>query len=93
MPTIQIELSDELLLSLQETAEGLLRVIRMAAAAKLYELGKLSSGRAADLAGLPRVSFLQIPERYGVPIFEVTEEELAQDVRHARTRAVRGQRP
>jgi predicted HTH domain antitoxin len=55
----------------------------MAAAAKLYELGKLSSGRAADLAGLPSVSFLQIPERYGVPIFEVTEEELAQDVRHA----------
>ena len=29
-------------------------MIRLAAAAKLYELGKLSSGRAADLAGLPR---------------------------------------
>jgi predicted HTH domain antitoxin len=83
MPTIQIELPDEVLLSLKETPEGLSRVIRMAAAAKLYELGKLSSGRAADLAGLPRVSFLQTLERYGVPIFEVTKEELAQDVRHA----------
>jgi predicted HTH domain antitoxin len=83
MPTIQIELPDEVLLSLKETPEGLSRVIRMVAAAKLYELGKLSSGRAADLAGLPRVSFLQTLERYSVPIFEVTDEELAQDVRHA----------
>jgi predicted HTH domain antitoxin len=83
MPTIQIELPDGVLLSLKETPEGLSRVIRMAAAAKLYELGKLSSGRAADLAGLPRVSFLQSLERYDVPIFEVTKEELAQDVRHA----------
>jgi predicted HTH domain antitoxin len=83
MPTIQIELPDEVLLSLKETPEGLSRVIRMAAAAKLYELGKLSSGRAADLAGLSRISFLQTLERYGVPIFEVTEEELAQDVRNA----------
>jgi predicted HTH domain antitoxin len=83
MPKIQIELPDEVLLSLKERPEGLSRVIRMAAAAKLYELGKLSSGRAADLAGLRQVSFLQTLERYGVPIFEVTEEELAHDVRHA----------
>ena len=55
----------------------------MAAAAKLYELGKLSSGRAAALAGIPRVSFLQALARYGVPIFEITEEELEQDLRHA----------
>jgi len=55
----------------------------MAAAAKLYELGKLSSGRAADLAGLSRVRFLQALGQYGVPIFDLTEEELAQDLRNA----------
>ena len=38
MPTIQIELPDEVLLSLKETPESLTKVIRMAAAAKLYEL-------------------------------------------------------
>jgi predicted HTH domain antitoxin len=83
MTTIQIELPDEVLLSLKETPEGLSKVIRMAAAAKLYELGKLSSGRAADLAGLPRVSFLQALDQYGVAIFDLTEEELRQDLRHA----------
>src|SRR2546426_3907388 len=83
MPTIQIELPDEVLLSLKETPESFTKVIRMAAAAKLYELGKLSSGRAADLAGLSRVRFLQALGQYGVPIFDLTEEELAQDLRNA----------
>lgn len=55
----------------------------MAAAAKLYEMGKLSSGRAAELAGVSRVSFLQVLEKYKVPIFNLTMEELKQDLRNA----------
>jgi predicted HTH domain antitoxin len=34
------------------------------AAVKLYELGRLSSGRAAELAGIPRVEFLLTLEDY-----------------------------
>ncbi len=83
MTTIQIELPNEVLLSLKETPEGLAKVIRMAAAAKLYELGKLSSGRAADLAGLSRVSFLQALAQYGVAIFDLSEDELLQDLHNA----------
>ncbi len=30
---------------------------RMAAAVKLFEMGRLTSGQAAQLAGLPRVTF------------------------------------
>ncbi|RMF83170.1 MAG: UPF0175 family protein [Nitrospinota bacterium] len=83
MRTIQIEIPDEIFLALKETPDGVSREIRMAAAAKLYELGKLSSGRAAELAGIPRVSFLQALARYGVSIFDMTQEELEQDLRHA----------
>ena len=83
MPTIQIDLPDEVLLALKETPEGLSQMIRMAAAAKLYELGKLSSGRAAELAGIPRVSFLQQLGRYGVSTFDLTEDELVQDLHNA----------
>jgi len=40
------------------------REMRILAAVKLYELGRLSSGRAAELAGMPRVEFLLTLERY-----------------------------
>ena len=35
--------------------------VRFLAAAKLFELGKLSSGKAAAMAGLGRVEFLHSP--------------------------------
>lgn len=83
MKTVQIELPEEVLLSLKETPDELSREIRIAAAAKLYELGKLSSGRAAELAGLSRVGFLQILGRYRVSIFNITIEDIKQDLQNA----------
>ena len=38
-------------------------------AAKLYELGRLSSGRATELAGMPRVEFLVTRGRWHIVPF------------------------
>jgi predicted HTH domain antitoxin len=46
--------------------------LRTLAAVKLFELGRLSSGRAAELAGMSRVEFLLSLGRYKV--FPLTHE-------------------
>ena len=57
--------------------------LRMAAAAKLFEMGRLSSGAAARLAGVPRTVFLSRLADYGVDTFRLTEEELQRETRLA----------
>jgi predicted HTH domain antitoxin len=83
MTTIQMELPEEISWSLKETPDELTREIRMAAAVQPYELGKLSSGRAAQLANVSRIAFLQGLSRYGVSVFDLTEAELATDLANA----------
>lgn len=57
--------------------------LRMAAAVKLFEMGQLSSGAAARLAGVPRVVFLSRLADYGVDTFCLTEEQLPGETRLA----------
>lgn len=81
--TISIEVPEEVLISLKETAETLSQELRILAAVKLFELGKLSSGRAAQLAGMSRVQFLMSLGRYQVCPFSLTTEDLEHDINNA----------
>ena len=57
--------------------------LRTAAAMKLYELGRLSSGAAAQVAGIPKPVFLAKLADYGIAALDQTEAELERDVLHA----------
>lgn len=83
MSAVQLDIPEETLISLKTDAESFARDLKLLAAVKLFELGKLSSGRAAQLAGLSRVEFLLMLGRYGVSPFHMTEEELQQDILNA----------
>ena len=83
MSTVVFDIPKETLLALKvsETEAG--ETLRLAAAVKLFELGRLSSGAAARLAGIPRVVFLARLADYGVDTFNLTEEQLEQETRLA----------
>lgn len=83
MLEISVQVPEESLISLKEQPETFARELQMLAAVKLYELGKLSSGRAAQLAGVTRVEFLLALGRYRVSPFALDRDALAEDIADA----------
>jgi predicted HTH domain antitoxin len=69
--------------AMQSTPEEFAREARMAMAAKLYELKRLPSGLAAQLAGVSRVEFLLELHRFGVAAIDLTADEVLADVANA----------
>ena len=53
-------------------------------AIKLYEMGRLSTGAAAKFAGVPKPLFLTKLAGYGADTFDLSDEELRQDMTHVR---------
>ncbi|HSM83452.1 MAG TPA: UPF0175 family protein [Nodosilinea sp.] len=83
MYEIVVAVPEETAAALNTSLVSLDEEIRLAAAVKLFELGRLSSGAAATLAGLPRTVFLTKLADYGVNTFTLTEAELAEDLANA----------
>ena len=76
---ITIDVPEKVLLAEKMDAATFGRELRILAAVKMYELGRLTSGRAAELAGMSRVEFLLMLERYSVFPFAAELEELEAD--------------
>lgn len=54
--------------------------IRLMAALKMFELGKISSGKAAEFAGMSRVEFLETCGKYKVSVFNYSEDEIEKEL-------------
>ena len=76
-----VDVPQESLLALKITRDEFADSLRMAAAMKFYEMGRLSSGAAARLAGVPRVVFLAYLADYGIDTFRLSEDELRSESR------------
>jgi predicted HTH domain antitoxin len=87
--TISIELPETAFSALRKSPDEFAQEMRIAAAVKWYELGEISQGKAAEIAGLNRAEFIDVLSRYQVSPFQYTSQELAEEIASfARSRIV-----
>ena len=84
MNTLNIKYPPEILWALQQEPKEFEREARLLLAIKFYENGKLTTGLAAKLADVPRVTFIHLLGQYGLSPFGETAKEIAKDLKHAR---------
>lgn len=78
---LEIKYGNDLLFSLGMSKDEFDREATFLLAAKLYELGRLTSGQAARLCGKQRVEFLMSLPRIGVPISNLKPEDAELELR------------
>jgi predicted HTH domain antitoxin len=80
MKTIKIEVPDVMFSLGGGTDEELAAAMRLATAILWYQQGRISQGKAAEIAGMNRVVFLNALYEAGVEAIQVTEEELRREM-------------
>jgi hypothetical protein len=83
MKHLVVEYPEELPGLLKMTEGQFAAEVRFLVAAKLFELGKLSSGKAAAMAALGRVAFLQKLGAYGFHAINIHDEQIEAELNAA----------
>ncbi|MEQ1605482.1 MAG: UPF0175 family protein [Pyrinomonadaceae bacterium] len=80
MQTISLEIPTAALTAMGNSPSEFLSEMRIAAAVKWYEIGRLSQGKAAEVAGLSRSAFIDVLSKFRVSPIQITAEELVQEL-------------
>lgn len=81
MRTLEIPYSEDLLIASGQEPQELEQELRFLLASKLFELRRLSLGKASELAGIPRLQFMDELGRRQIPVINLAEDQIADELR------------
>ncbi len=83
MAQVTFDFSPTVFSALRKSPEEFAVEMRIAAAVHWYSRGRVSQGKAAEIAGLSREQFIDELFRRKAPAVQITVEELREDLRRA----------
>ncbi len=83
MRMLSIPYSDDLLVATGQSPEDLEHELRVLLAVKLFEVRRLSLGKAAELAGMSKIAFLDELGRSRIPVINLDDDQIQDELRDA----------
>lgn len=77
---MELTVAEDILMALNEKPAEFLKNMRTFAAIKFFELGKLSLGKAAELAEMSKLDFIELLSKQGISVYNYPPEELEDDL-------------
>ena len=81
MFTISVPIPDDTFAVVRRAPEEIAREMRLAVAVRWYDLGLVSQGKGAQIAGLSRVEFIDALSAFGVSACQESVEDIQEAIR------------
>ena len=78
--TLQMELPESIFAVFHQDKQELVKMVKLCAAVKLYELRRISQEKASEMAGLSRGEFLAALKEFEVTPYQYSAQEIIAEV-------------
>lgn len=86
MTTLQLTVPNEILYTLNETKNAFAEKIKLYAAMELYRMGKLSMGKASELAEMDKIDFMFELGKHEIPAINYDVDDFEEEVKRVLNR-------
>ena len=83
MKTLTIPYSEDLLVSTGQSKEAFEQELRVLLAVKLFEMRRLSLGKAAELCGMTKIGFMDELGRLKIPVVNLDDDQIQDELGNA----------